>query len=155
MFEENEITGKIDFGHNPFSMPKWWSKAFEKENLLEVESVQYDLACNGFEILSGSIRNHDIEALVKAFEKVGRTEEEVKEKFWAMYEAFQYWVPPHGWFAIWMDRFMMILKDEHNIREVYAFPKSWKAQDLMMNAPALIDNEQLEELHIEVVKEEE
>jgi len=154
MFEENEITGKIDFGHNPFSMPKWWSKAFEKENLLEVESVQYDLACNGFEILSGSIRNHDIEALVKAFEKVGRTEEEVKEKFWAMYEAFQYWVPPHWWFAIWMDRFMMILKDEHNIREVYAFPKSWKAQDLMMNAPALIDDEQLEELNIEVVKEE-
>jgi len=155
MFELNEITGKVDFGHNPFSMPKGWIKAFEKENLLEVESVQYDLACNGFEVLSGSIRNHDIEALVKAFEKVGRTEEEVKEKFGAMYEAFQYGVPPHGWFAIGMDRIMMILKDETNIREVYAFPKSGKAQDLMMNAPAFIDDEQLDELHIEVVKEDE
>ena len=155
MFEENEITGKVDFGHNPFSMPKGWIKAFEQENLLEVESVQYDLACNGFEVLSGSIRNHDIEALVAAFEKVGRTEAEVKEKFGAMYEAFQYGVPPHGWFAIWMDRIMMILKDEDNIREVYAFPKSGRAQDLMMNAPAIIEDNQLEELHIEIVKEEE
>ena len=155
MFEENEITWKIDFGHNPFSMPKWGLKAFEKENLLEVESVQYDLACNWFEVLSWSIRNHNIESLVKAFEKVGRTEDEVKEKFWAMYEAFQYWVPPHGWFAIGMDRMMMILTDEHNIREVYAFPKSWKAQDMMMNAPAIIDDSQLAELHIEVVKENE
>ena len=155
MFELNEITWKVDFGHNPFSMPKGWIKAFEKENLLEVESVQYDLVCNGFEVLSGSIRNHDIEALVKAFEKVGRTEEEVKEKFWAMYEAFQYWVPPHWWFAIWMDRIMMILKDEINIREVYAFPKSGKAQDLMMNAPTFIEQEQLDDLHIEVIENKE
>ncbi|PID86301.1 aspartate--tRNA ligase [Candidatus Gracilibacteria bacterium] len=154
MFEENEITGKIDFGHNPFSMPKGGLKAFEKDNLLEVESVQYDLACNGFEVLSGSIRNHDIEALVKAFEKVGRTEEEVKEKFGAMYEAFSYGVPPHGGFAIGMDRIIMILKNEENIREIYAFPKSGKAQDIMMNAPAVIDEDQLEELHIEVVDEE-
>lgn len=154
MFEENEITWKIDFGHNPFSMPKWWLKAFEKENLLEVESVQYDLACNWFEVLSGSIRNHDIVALVKAFEKIGRTEEEVKEKFWAMYEAFWYWVPPHGWFAIWMDRIIMILKDEENIREIYAFPKSGKAQDLMMRAPSFIENNQLEELHIEIKEKE-
>lgn len=155
MFEINEITWKVDFGHNPFSMPKGWIKAFEETDLLKVSSVQYDLACNWFEVLSGSIRNHDIEALVAAFEKVGRTEDEVKEKFWAMYEAFQYWVPPHGWFAIWMDRIMMILKDESNIREVYAFPKSGKAQDLMMNAPAFIEENQLEELHIEIVKEDE
>ncbi len=154
MFEINEITWEVDFGHNPFSMPKGWLKAFEKENLLDVESVQYDLSCNWYEVLSGSIRNHDIKALVKAFEKVGRTEQEVKEKFWAMYEAFQYGVPPHWGFAIGMDRIMMILKDEDNIREVYAFPKSGKAQDLMMNAPAKVDNEQLEELHIEVVEEE-
>jgi len=157
MFEINEITGKVDFGHNPFSLPKWGIKAFEKENLLEVESVQYDLACNGYEILSGSIRNHDIEALVKAFEKVGRTREEVKEKFWAMYEAFQYGAPPHGGFAIGMDRFMMILKNEDNIREVYAFPKSGKAEDTMMNAPARVDDIQLRELHIDLreeVKEE-
>ncbi len=154
MFEINEITGKVDFGHNPFSMPKGWIKAFEQEDLLKVSSVQYDLACNGFEVLSGSIRNHDIAALVKAFEKVGRTEEEVKEKFGAMYEAFQYGVPPHGGFAIGLDRIMMILKDETNIREVYAFPKSGKAQDLMMNAPTFIEQEQLDELHIEVVEEE-
>lgn len=154
MFEINDITWKVDFGHNPFSMPKGWIAAFEKENLLEVESVQYDLACNWYEILSGSIRNHDIAALVKAFEKVGRTEEEVKDKFGAMYEAFQYWVPPHGWFAIGMDRFMMILKDEDNIREVYAFPKSGKAQDMMMNAPAIVEEEQLKELHISVIDEE-
>lgn len=153
MFEINEITGKLDFGHNPFSMPKWGIKAFEKENLLEVESVQYDLACNGYEILSGSIRNHDIEALVKAFEKVGRTREEVKEKFWAMYEAFQYGVPPHGGFAIGMDRFMMILKDEDNIREVYAFPKSGKAEDTMMSSPAFVDDIQLKELHIDLREE--
>jgi aspartyl-tRNA synthetase len=152
MFEINEITGKVDFGHNPFSMPKGWIKAFEETDLLKVSSVQYDLSCNGFEVLSGSIRNHDIAALVQAFEKVGRTEKEVAEKFGAMYEAFQYWVPPHGWFAIWMDRIMMILKDEPNIREVYAFPKSGKAQDLMMNAPTFIDDTQLEELHIEIVE---
>ncbi|MDP5038853.1 MAG: aspartate--tRNA ligase [Candidatus Gracilibacteria bacterium] len=153
-FEMNEETGKLDFGHTPFSMPKGGLKAFDKENLLEVESVQYDLSCNGYEILSGSIRNHDVEALVKAFELVGRTRQEVMDKFGAMYEAFQYGVPPHGGFAIGMDRFMMILKDEPNIREVYAFPKAGKAQDLMMNAPALIDKEQLEELHIQVIEEE-
>ena len=151
----NEETGKLDFGHNPFSMPKGGLSAFDKEDLLEVESVQYDLACNGYEVLSGSIRNHDVEALVKAFELVGRTAQEVKDKFGAMYEAFQYGVPPHGGFAIGMDRIMMILKDESNIREVYAFPKSGKAQDLMMNAPAIIDQEQLDELHIDIVKDDE
>ncbi|MDD2871910.1 MAG: aspartate--tRNA ligase [Candidatus Gracilibacteria bacterium] len=155
MFEENEITGKIDFGHNPFSMPKGGVEAFQNEDLLSIKSVQYDLACNGFEILSGSIRNHDVESLVMAFEKVGRNKQEVIDKFGAMYEAFQYGVPPHGGFAIGMDRFMMILKDENNIREVYAFPKSGKAQDLMMNAPAYIEQEQLDELHIAVVEEEE
>lgn len=153
-FEMNEETGKLDFGHNPFSMPKGGLSAFDKENLLEVESVQYDLACNGYEVLSGSIRNHDVEALVKAFELVGRTAQEVKDKFGAMYEAFQYGVPPHGGFAIGMDRIMMILKDEPNIREVYAFPKSGKAQDLMMNAPAFIDDEQLTELALEIVSDE-
>jgi len=154
MFEQDEVTGKIDFWHNPFSMPKGWVEEFNKEDLLSIMSVQYDLACNGYEILSGSIRNHDVESLVKAFNIVWRDEQEVKDKFGAMYEAFQYWVPPHGWFAIWMDRFMMILKDENNIREVYAFPKSGKAQDLMMNAPSIIDQEQLDELHIKIVEEE-
>lgn len=154
MFEEDEATWKIDFCHNPFSMPKWWVEAFENEDLLSIFAVQYDLACNGYEILSWSIRNHDIESLVKAFWIVWRDEKEVKEKFWAMYEAFQYWVPPHWGFAIWMDRVMMILKDEDNIREVYAFPKSGKAQDVMMNAPSMIEQYQLDELHIELKEEE-
>ncbi|MDD2907520.1 MAG: aspartate--tRNA ligase [Candidatus Gracilibacteria bacterium] len=153
MFEESDINGKIDFAHNPFSMPKGGIEAFNNDDLLSIKSVQYDLACNGFEILSGSIRNHDVDSLVKAFEMVGRKKQEVMDKFGAMYEAFQYGVPPHGGFAIGMDRFMMILKDENNIREVYAFPKSGKAQDLMMNAPSVIDQEQLDELHIEIKEE--
>jgi aspartyl-tRNA synthetase len=154
MFEQDSITWKIDFSHNPFSMPHGWIEAFSRQDLLNVKAIQYDLACNWYEILSGSIRNHDVDWLVKAFEMVWRSKAEVIEKFWAMYEAFQYWVPPHGWFAIGMDRLMMILTDEDNIREVYAFPKSWRAQDAMMNAPATIDEEQLKELHVRVIEEE-
>jgi len=153
MFEKDETTWKIDFSHNPFSAPQGGFEAIadkEWEDLLDVKAYQYDLVMNGYEILSGSIRNTDVKALVKAFEKVGRTEEEVKEKFGAMYEAFQYWVPPHGGFAIGMDRVMMILTDEDNVREVYAFPKTWKWQDLMMNSPSKVDEEQLEELHIKL-----
>lgn len=155
MFEFDEITWKIDFSHNPFSMPIWWVEALKTEDVLKVKANQYDLVCNWYEILSWSIRNHDLEALVKAFEIVWRTESEVKEKFGAMYDAFQYWVPPHWWFAIGFDRFMMILSDETNIREVYAFPKSWKAQDLMMNAPTFVDKIQLDELHIKIKNEDE
>lgn len=150
MFEQDEATGKIDFAHNPFSMPKGGIEAFKMEDYLAMKANQYDLACNGYEILSGSIRNYDVEALVKAFEVVGRSAEEVKVKFGAMYEAFQYWVPPHGGFAIGLDRWMMILKDEDNIREVYAFPKSGKAQDVMMGAPSIVDREQLDELFIDI-----
>jgi len=154
MFEEDSETGKIDFSHNPFSMPQWWVSAFDSEDLLSVKAFQYDLSINGYEVLSGSIRNNDVEALTKAFETVGRSKEEVMEKFWAMYEAFQYGVPPHGWFAFGFDRLMMILMDEENIREIYAFPKSWKAQDLMMWAPARVDDIQLNELNIELIENE-
>lgn len=150
MFEQDEATGKIDFAHNPFSMPKGWIEAFKMEDYLAMKANQYDLACNGYEILSGSIRNYDVDALVKAFEVVGRNAEEVKSKFGAMYEAFQYGVPPHGWFAIGLDRWIMILKDEDNIREVYAFPKSGKAQDVMMGAPNVVDAIQLDELFIDI-----
>jgi len=155
IFEQDEITGKIDFEHNPFSMPSGWASDFDKngKDLLDVKGLQYDLACNWYEILSGAIRNHDIKSLVKAFEKVGRSEQEVKNKFWAMYEAFQYWVPPHGWFAIGMDRLMMIYLNENNIRDIYAFPKSGSAQDIMMNSPTVIEDEQLKELFIQVVTE--
>ncbi len=157
IFEEDEITGKIDFEHNPFSMPSGWAKDLEKDwkDLLDVKWLQYDLSCNGYEILSWAIRNHDIESLVKAFEKVGRSADEVKEKFWAMFEAFQYGVPPHGWFAIWMDRLMMIYLNEENIRDIYAFPKSGSAQDAMMNSPTQVDEDQLEELRLEIVEEDE
>ena len=152
IFEKDSETGKIDFEHNPFSMPAWGIKDLEKEGdeLLEVKGLQYDLACNWYEILSGAIRNHDIKSLVKAFEKVGRTEEEVKEKFGAMYEAFEYWVPPHWGFAIGFDRLQMIYLDEDNIRDIYAFPKSGKWADLMMNSPIKVEEEQLRELHIEL-----
>ena len=156
IFEKDEVTWKIDFEHNPFSMPTGWVKDLEKEwdDLLNVTGLQYDLSCNWYEILSWAIRNHDIKSLVKAFEKVGRSEDEVKEKFGAMYEAFNYWVPPHWGFAIWMDRLMMIYLDEDNIRDIYAFPKSWKAQDMMMNSPTKVDSEQLDELHIEIKDED-
>ena len=152
IFEKDEDTGKIDFEHNPFSMPQGWIADFEKEwdDLLAVKWFQYDLSCNGYEILSGAIRNHHVEALVKAFEKVGRSAEEVKEKFGAVYEAFQYGVPPHGWFAIGIDRLMMIYVDEENIRDIYAFPKSGKARDEMMNSPIAVEQEQLDELSLEI-----
>jgi len=158
MFEKDETTGKIDFSHNPFSAPQGGYEAIankEGDELLDVKAYQYDLVLNGYEILSWSIRNTDVKALVEAFKKVWRTEEEVKKKFGAMYEAFQYGVPPHGWFAIGMDRLMMILTDEDNIREVYAFPKTWKWIDLMMNAPSEVEPEQLEELHIDLNIDEE
>jgi len=152
IFEKDEVTGKIDFEHNPFSMPQGGPSDFDKtgDDLLDVIGYQYDLSCNGYEILSGAIRNHDIQSLVKAFETVGRTADEVKEKFGAVYEAFQYWVPPHGGFAIGMDRLMMIYKNEDNIRDIYAFPKSGKAQDAMMNSPIAVDDEMLWELKLEI-----
>ncbi len=143
--------GKYDFEHNPFSMPHGGLAAFEgNPDPLSIYGCQYDLACNGYEVLSGSIRNHNIESLVKAFNIVGKGEQEVKDKFGAMYTAFQYGVPPHGGFAFGFDRLLMIIRDEDNIREIYAFPKSGKAEDAMMNAPAYVDEDQLRELHIKV-----
>lgn len=154
MFEQDEATGKIDFSHNPFSMPQASLENVSKEDLLKIKAYQYDLACNGYEILSGSIRNHSTENLVNAFKIVGRDEAEVKEKFGAMYEAFQYGVPPHGGFAIGMDRLMMIYKDEDNIRDIYAFPKSGKAQDMMMASPMSVDETLLKELSITIEVDE-
>jgi aspartyl-tRNA synthetase len=150
MYEQKD-DGKYDFEHNPFSMPHGGLSAFDgNPDPLTIYGCQYDLACNGYEILSGSIRNHSAEALVKAFNIVGKGEQEVKDKFGAMYTAFQYGVPPHGGFAFGFDRFLMILRDEDNIREIYAFPKSGKAEDVMMNAPTEVDEVQLRDLHIKV-----
>lgn len=155
-FEMND-EGKMDFCHNPFSIVSWWAETLRQVmeewlDPLSVMSEQYDMWCNGYELLSWSIRNNSIEVLVKAFEFVGKSEENVKRKFWAMYEAFQYGCPPHGGFAFGFDRLLMILKDETNIREVYAFPKSGRAEDVMMWAPSEIDKEQLDELYIRAIE---
>lgn len=149
-YELDEKTGKIDFAHNPFSMPKGGIEAFNKENPLDIESNQYDVTLNGYEILSGSIRNHDPELMVKAFEIVGYGEEEVKRRFGGMYNAFQYGAPPHGGWAIGIDRMFMVFTDEPNIRDVYAFPTASNGEDLMMNAPSEADPVDLEVLGIEV-----
>lgn len=156
-FERDEEKGTIDFAHNPFSMVSWGVAALQAvieqgADPAKIMSEQYDMVCNGYEILSWSIRNHHPEVLVKAFEFVGKSEDDVKRKFGAMYQAFQYGCPPHGGFAFGFDRILMILKDEPNIREIYAFPKSGRAQDLMMDAPSTVDKEQLDELNIELKK---
>ncbi|HRX63963.1 MAG TPA: aspartate--tRNA ligase [Candidatus Absconditabacterales bacterium] len=150
MFEINEETGELDFAHNPFSNIKGGAKAFDTQDTMELETTQYDLIINGFECLSGSIRNHDPEVLLKVFEAAGMGEKEIKEKFGAMYNAFKYGAPPHGGFAIGFDRVMMILLDEDNIRECYAFPKSGRAEDIMMGAPGIIDDKELDILNIKL-----
>ena len=148
---ERKDDGSYDFEHNPFSMPHGGIQAFDGDpDPLTIYGMQYDLACNGYEILSGSIRNHSVEALVKAFNVVGKSEDDVRTKFGAMYNAFQYGVPPHGGFAFGFDRLFMILVDETNIREIYAFPKNGKAQDAMMDAPGYVDDSQLRELGIDL-----
>lgn len=147
-FYEMNDEWKLDFAHNPFSHITGGVHALMNVDPLHLISEQYDMVCNGYEILSGSIRNHDADVLIKAFEKVGKGEKEVKDKFGAMYEAFQFGAPPHGWFAFGFDRLLMILKDEENIREIYAFPKSGRAEDVMMGAPSFLEEAQLTEMHI-------
>lgn len=149
-YEMDEKTGKIDFAHNPFSMPKGGLEAFNTEDPLSIESNQYDVTLNGFEILSGSIRNHNPELMVKAFEVVGYGEEEVKRRFGGLYNAFQYGAPPHGGWAIGIDRMFMVFTEEPNIRDVYAFPTAANGEDLMMNAPNEAYPEDLEVLGIEI-----
>jgi len=145
-FYEINSEGKLDFGHNPFSMPKGGRKALETMEPLEIESYQYDLTLNGFELASGSIRNHEPETLVKAFEKIGYGREEILKKFGGMYNAFHFGAPPHGGWAIGLDRLLMILLDESNIRDVYAFPLNSNGVDLLMNAPSEVDKKQLDDV---------
>ncbi len=150
MFELNEETNRIEFSHNPFSMPQGGLAALETKDPLEVLAYQYDIVCNGVELSSGAIRNHRPDIMYKAFEIAGYDNSVVDEKFPAMINAFRYGAPPHGGIAPGIDRIVMLLADESNLREVIAFPMNQKAQDLMMNAPAAVTREQLRELHIKI-----
>jgi len=151
MYEKDSITGKIDFSHNPFSMPQGGMDALKSKDPLDVLAYQYDIVCNGIELSSGAIRNHRPDIMKKAFEIAGYNEETIKTKFSALFEAFHYGVPPHGGCAPGLDRIIMLLSDNENIREVIAFPFNQKAQDLMMNAPVSIDDRQLKELNIKKI----
>lgn len=152
-FEWNEEENKIDFSHNPFSMPQGGlevlNSAKTKEDLLEIKAFQYDIVCNGIELSSGAIRNHKPEIMYKAFEMVGYGKEVVEDRFRSLITAFKYGAPPHGGVAPGIDRIVMLLADERNIREVIAFPMNQQAQDLLMNAPAFVDEKQLRELNIQ------
>ena len=149
MFELDEHD-KLAFSHNPFSMPQGGLKALEEQNPLEILAYQYDIVCNGIELSSGAVRNHDIQIMLKAFSMAGYTEEEVKTKFGALYTAFQFGAPPHAGIAPGIDRMLMLLSNSETIREVIAFPLNSKAQDLMMGAPSNVKYDQLRDVHIKV-----
>ena len=142
--------GTIDFNHNPFSMPQGGMEALETKDPLDILAYQYDLVCNGYEMASGAVRNHDPEIMVKAFEIAGYTEEDVKNRFGALYNAFQYGTPPHAGAAPGVDRMVMLIADSTNIREVIAFPKNKKARDLLMRAPSVVTKQQLDDVHISI-----
>ena len=152
MYEYNEDEGKIDFNHNPFSMPQGGLEALENKDPLDIVAYQYDLVCNGYEMASGAVRNHDPKLMVKAFEIAGYSEETVKERFGALYKAFKYGTPPHAGAAPGLDRMVMLIADTQNIREIIAFPKNKKARDAMMNAPSRVDEQQLKDVHIKIDK---
>ena len=151
MFELDDHD-KLAFSHNPFSMPQGGLDALEHQNPLDILAYQYDIVCNGIELSSGAVRNHDIEIMLKAFSMAGYTEEEVKTKFGALYTAFQFGAPPHAGIAPGIDRMLMLLTDSETIREVIAFPLNSKAEDLMMGAPGNVKREQLRDVHIEILK---
>ena len=151
MFELDDHD-KLAFSHNPFSMPQGGLDALENQNPLEILAYQYDIVCNGIELSSGAVRNHDIQIMLKAFEMAGYTEEEVKTKFGALYTAFQFGAPPHAGIAPGIDRMLMLLSNSDTIREVIAFPLNSKAQDLMMGAPGNVRRDQLRDVHIEIMK---
>ncbi|MEC9244140.1 MAG: aspartate--tRNA ligase [Pseudomonadota bacterium] len=147
-YEWNEDEKKIDFGHNPFTMPQGGLEGLEGEDPLALKAYQYDLVCNGFEIASGGIRNHLPEVMVKAFEKVGFTQQDVEERFGGLYRAFQYGAPPHGGMAAGIDRIVMLLLGAKNLREITMFPMNQQAQDLLMGAPSEASAAQLRELNL-------
>jgi aspartyl-tRNA synthetase len=160
MYEWNEEEKMIDFSHNPFSMPQYDREKFlafssaDKDEILALKVFQYDIVCNGYEMLSGAIRNRDPEVMIKAFEIAGHGANETETKFGGMLNAFRYGAPPHGGLAIGLERVVMLLAGEENIREVTMFPLTQQGQDLLMGAPSEVLPKQLKELHLRVVMPE-
>ena len=154
MYEIGEESGQLEFCHNPFSMPQGGMKALEEKDPLDILAYQYDIVCNGVELSSGAVRNHDPEIMVKAFSLVGMGKEDVEKKFPALYHAFEYGAPPHAGVAPGVDRMVMLISDTVNIREVIAFPMNAKARDLLMNAPSPVEQKQLDDVHIAIRREE-
>jgi aspartyl-tRNA synthetase len=155
MYERDEETGRIVFSHNPFSMPQGGLSALEHQDPLTIKAYQYDIVCNGVELSSGAIRNHRADVMYKAFAIAGYSPQDVEARFGGMLNAFRYGAPPHGGSAPGIDRIVMLLAGESNIREVIAFPLNQQAQDLMMQAPSPVPPERLRELHLRVVPPEE
>jgi aspartyl-tRNA synthetase len=152
MFELNPDTQRIDFSHNPFSMPQGGLKTLEEKDPLEIMAYQYDIVCNGIELSSGAVRNHDPDIMIKAFNIAGYTSDEIASKFPALHTSFQYGPPPHAGIAPGIDRIVMLLANETSIRECIAFPLNSKAQDLLMNAPSEVEEKQLKEVHVGIRK---
>ena len=150
MYEYNEDEQKIDFNHNPFSMPQGGMQALQNTNPLDIVAYQFDLVGNGYEMASGAVRNHDSDLMVKAFEIAGYEEKTVEEKFGALYKAFKYGTPPHAGAALGLDRMIMLIEDTQNIRDVIAFPKNKKARDVMINTPSRVEDYQLKDVHIKI-----
>ena len=150
MYEWNDITGKVEFSHNPFSMPQGGIETLNKQDPLDVLAFQYDLVCNGVELSSGAIRNHQVDLVYRAFEIAGYTKSIVDNKFGGLIKAFKLGAPPHGGIAPGIDRIVMLLTNAPNIREVIAFPLNQQAQDLMMNAPSEVSKQQLKELSLQL-----
>ncbi len=150
MYEYDPEEKKLVFTHNPFSMPQGGLEALLTKDPLEILAYQYDIVCNGVELSSGAVRNHDLEIMVKAFSMAGYTEDELKTKFGALYQAFQFGAPPHAGMAPGVDRIIMLLRNEENIREIIPFPMNGNAQDLMCNAPGEVTKMQLREVHIKL-----
>ena len=150
MFEKDELTNKIKFSHNPFSMPQGNIKEIDFNKPLEIKAYQYDIVCNGIELSSGAIRNHIPELMYKLFSIAGYEKTQVDEKFSGMINALSYGAPPHGGIAPGIDRIVMLLANEKNIREITMFPMNQNAQDLMMNAPSNVNEDQLKELNLSI-----
>lgn len=153
-FEKNEETGNIDFAHNPFSMPQGGLKALESVDPFSILAYQYDLVINGYETLSGAVRNHDQDLMVKAFELAGYNEETVKQKFGALYNAFSYGAPPHAGCAFGFDRLLMLVTDNEIIREIITFPMNKNGRDVMMGAPSFVSEQQLKDVGIKLIEKE-